>query len=251
MTENLDNNDGYVGTLALNRNELLLPNYNKYITSLIISIWVNYRQQIESNEYQILDFGAGLGTISIEFQSKTSNKVQCFEIDDFLVRTLKEKNLRTFTQIEELKSKYDLIYSSNVLEHIEDDINALKSISNKLKPNGNLILFVPAFNLLFSKIDTELGHFRRYTISDLTAKMQTAGFEIQDARYCDSMGFLAWFSVKILKIGQKMDRRVSLGMKIFDKLILPISIKIDQVFPRIPFGKNLLIIGIKKGVLLK
>jgi hypothetical protein len=105
--------------------------------------------------------------------------------------------------------------------------------------------------ILFSKIDTELGHFRRYTISDLTAKMQTAGFEIQDARYCDSMGFLAWFSVKILKIGQKMDRRVSLGMKIFDKLILPFSIKIDQVFPRIPFGKNLLIIGIKKEVLPK
>ena len=182
MSENLDNNDGYVGTLALNRNELLLPNYNKYITSLIISIWFKYRQQIESKEYQILDFGAGLGTISIEFQSKTSNKVQCFEIDDFLVRTLKEKNLQTFTQIEELKSKYDLIYSSNVLEHIEDDVNSLKSIANKLKPNGNLILFVPAFNLLFSKIDTELGHFRRYTISDLTAKMQTAGFEIQDAR---------------------------------------------------------------------
>jgi hypothetical protein len=65
------------------------------------------------------------------------------------------------------------------------------------------------------------------------------------------MGFLAWFSVKILKIGQKMDRRVSLGMKIFDKLILPFSIKIDQVFPRIPFGKNLLIIGIKREVLPK
>ncbi len=251
MSENLNNNNGYIGTLALNRNELLLPNYNKYVTSLIISIWLKYRQEIESNEYQILDFGAGLGTISIEFQSKASMEVQCFEIDDFLVRNLKEKNLKTFTQFEEIKSKYDLIYSSNVLEHIEDDINAIKSIANKLKKNGHLILFVPAFNILFSKIDTELGHFRRYTISDLTAKMQSAGFEIQDARYCDSMGFLAWFSVKIFKIGQKMDRRVSLGMKIFDKIFLPFSIKIDQAFPRIPFGKNLLIIGIKKDNLPK
>jgi hypothetical protein len=93
-----------------------------------------------------------------------------------------------------------------------------------------------------------LGHYRRYTIPELRRKLQKEGFETPEARYCDSMGFLAWYIAKVLRINQKMNKRVSITLKIFDKIILPISKKIDQIFPKIFFGKNALIIGIKKEV---
>jgi len=246
MSEVTDNEDGYVGTLALNRNELLLPKYNKYVVQLITNFWFKHRHPITATSYKILDFGAGLGTLSTEFENRNNVKVDCFEIDNSLIEILKQKKLNTYSQIKEIENLYDLVYSSNVLEHIEEDIEAIKSMKKMLKPNGLLILFVPAFNSLFSRIDSELGHYRRYTIPELKRKLHEEGFETPDARYCDSIGFLAWYAAKVLRVNQKMTKRVSISLKIFDKIVLPVSKKIDKAFPNIFFGKNLLIIGIKK-----
>ncbi len=246
MSEIMDNEEGYVGTLALNRNELLLPNYNEYVVSLITSFWLKHQNPTTGANINIMDFGAGLGTLSVAFENRNNVKVDCFEIDIDLIEILKQKKLSTYSQIEQVDNLYDLIYSSNVIEHIKDDVGAITSMKKMLKPNGLLILFVPAFNSLYSRIDSELGHYRRYTIPELRTKLQEQGFETPEARYCDSMGFLAWYVAKVLRINQKMNKRVSISLKIFDKIVLPISKKIDHTFPNIHFGKNLLIVGIKK-----
>jgi predicted SAM-dependent methyltransferase len=56
-----------------------------------------------------------------------------------------------------------MIYSSNVLEHIEDDSRALNEMFAKLQINGKLAIYVPAFMFLFSDLDIKAGHFRRYS----------------------------------------------------------------------------------------
>ena len=58
--------------------------------------------------------------------------------------------------------KFDVIIASDVLEHINLDVEALKEWKRVLKPNGHMILFVPAKKVLWSNNDVYSQHFRRY-----------------------------------------------------------------------------------------
>ena len=71
----------------------------------------------------------------------------------------------------------DAIILSNVLEHIEDDIAALKQIKRILKPGGIAIIEVPAGPHLYDVYDKALLHFRRYLLSDLIRELQKIEFE--------------------------------------------------------------------------
>ena len=71
--------------------------------------------------------------------------------------------LKVFNDINKTKDQYDFIYSSNVLEHIYDDVKSLKQLESKLTKNGTLVLYLPAFQILYSDLDRSVGHFRRYS----------------------------------------------------------------------------------------
>ena len=72
----------------------------------------------------------------------------------------------------------DAIVMLNVLEHIEDDVGALKNVFKLLKPGGYLILEVPAGTYLYDSYDAELCHFRRYSASELNQKLAEVGFTV-------------------------------------------------------------------------
>ena len=73
-----------------------------------------------------------------------------------------------------LKHKFDVIICLDVLEHIADDLTALKTIHHLLKTDGRLILTVPVYPWLFSYWDKILGHYRRYTPSRLERVLKRA-----------------------------------------------------------------------------
>lgn len=76
----------------------------------------------------------------------------------------------------------DVIVMHDVLEHIEDEGAAVARLAKLLKPDGALILSVPALPLLFGYHDEQLGHFRRYTRRTLRAALESA-FRIDRLRY--------------------------------------------------------------------
>src|SRR5437016_5447341 len=63
------------------------------------------------------------------------------------------------------------------------------------KPGGRLILWVPAFQLLYSDFDRKIGHHRRYRKGELRAQLTRAGYEVAEIRYVNSVGALAWLVV--------------------------------------------------------
>jgi len=87
------------------------------------------------------------------------------------------------------QEKFDLITLLDVLEHIEDDVQALASIHRMLKKGGLLICTVPAYPFLWSGHDRINGHKRRYMRSELTTKVEQAGFLIKKISYYNT--FLA------------------------------------------------------------
>lgn len=71
----------------------------------------------------------------------------------------------------------------DVLEHIEDDASALANLHRVLKRGGRLYIAVPAYNILWSAEDVVAGHYRRYTLGSLSARLRQAGFVIDYGTY--------------------------------------------------------------------
>ncbi len=93
---------------------------------------------------------------------------------------------------------FDLIVSSDCLEHIEDDQKALENWHRILKVEGRAIIFVPAFQFLWTKHDEVNHHFRRYTKKELKRKCQEAGFTIVRSGYWNTILFSLVAAVRVV-----------------------------------------------------
>ena len=69
------------------------------------------------------------------------------------------------------------------MEHIADDLAFLKSIRRLLKPGGRLYATVPAYSFLWSSEDAAAGHFRRYSLADISGVINDAGLEVEFASF--------------------------------------------------------------------
>lgn len=207
-------------------------NYNNYLASIVIS---------ESRgETAALDFGAGIGTFAAALRNQ-GIRVICIEPDDSLRLKLQGQGFETYPSLIAIpEQSLSYIYSLNVLEHIENDFEVLAELYRRLKPGGKLLIYVPAFGVLFSSLDKKVGHKRRYTRAGLTELLKAAGFEISLARYVDSLGFVAALLFKA--IGNKEGNLNRTGVKLFDRLIFPLSVIADRLMHSIA-GKNLLVVA--------
>ena len=84
---------------------------------------------------------------------------------------------------------YDLIALLDVLEHVEDDRAALRSIAGRLKPGGRILLTVPAFQWMWSAHDVVNHHHRRYSRSGLRAAAADAGLRVEHLSWFNSLLF--------------------------------------------------------------
>jgi SAM-dependent methyltransferase len=75
---------------------------------------------------------------------------------------------------------FDLVMSTDVWEHIEDDAAVARETARVLRPGGRALVAVPCSMKLWSGHDVALGHHRRYERDDLTAVITGAGLEVVD-----------------------------------------------------------------------
>lgn len=84
---------------------------------------------------------------------------------------------------------FDLIAMLDVLEHIDDDLGSLRTLRERLAPDGSLLLTVPAVPWLWSDHDMLHHHKRRYTRAILTQRLHEAGYEITGIGYFNTLLF--------------------------------------------------------------
>ncbi len=77
----------------------------------------------------------------------------------------------------------DLLVSSDVLEHLDDDRVALREYRRVLRPGGLLLVTVPSYQGLWSAHDERAGHRRRYRLSELTSAVESTRFRVERASY--------------------------------------------------------------------
>jgi SAM-dependent methyltransferase len=135
----------------------------------------------------------------------------------------------------EKKEAFASIININVLEHIEHDADELRRYYELLNPGGYLCLYVPARMELYSRIDQDFGHYRRYSRRDLTLILEDIGFEMVSINYVNIIGYFLWW------INFKLFHRRTISshqVKFHDRWIFPLTRLLEKLFGFPLFGQS-------------
>ncbi|HEX5540036.1 MAG TPA: methyltransferase [Micromonospora sp.] len=187
-----------------------------------------------------IEIGSGLGDYALEW-APHFNRFTATEADHDRLIALKER-LATYPTIEVRqlllpaceRGDHSAAVSYNVLEHIDDHVEALRSIRDLVRPGGAIVLIVPAFEFAMSPADIATGHVRRYTRKTLLAALTEAGLPVERLHYANALGLIGYYlATSVLRLMPKEGPMV----KLYDTLVLPATKAVEQVV-RPPFGQS-------------
>jgi SAM-dependent methyltransferase len=126
-----------------------------------------------------------------------------------------------------LQKQFDTVLCVNVLEHIEDDIQALKFFKSVLyNRDGRVVLLVPAVPWAYGPIDAAVGHFRRYSRKSMSQALHQAGLKVEALRYSNFLGLLGWlFNAYVKRNTKQSDAQI----RIFDRLVVPWYSRLEKM----------------------
>jgi len=141
---------------------------------------------------RILDVGCGTGAnleLLSEFGEAEGVDVSPQAIEFCRLRGLKEVQLGSAERLPNEDASFDLVTALDVVEHLDDDVGGLQEMRRVLRPDGRLLLFVPAFMFLWGVQDDVSHHRRRYTRAGLQRAVEAAGFHVERLTYANLMFF--------------------------------------------------------------
>jgi SAM-dependent methyltransferase len=162
---------------------------------------------------KILDIGCAGGVLVKDLTDKGFTSVHGLDFSPEAVEQCKEKGLKHVVVGDAHATpfgteEFDLLIASDSLEHLEHDEKALLEWKRILKKNGRLIIFVPAYNFLWSEHDEVNHHFRRYSKADLRRKLLASGFQIERISFWN---FFLFFPTALVRIVSGMFRKRNTG----------------------------------------
>jgi glycosyltransferase involved in cell wall biosynthesis len=198
---------------------------------------------------RVFEAGCGIGNFTEHLLDRP--RLVCVDNDPFYVEVINRRfghldNLSSYQAdltdpacVERLRGEdIDTIISLNVLEHIENDRTVLDHFREVLRPGGHAVVLVPAHPWLFTECDRTLGHFRRYTESELREKFAAAGFEVVSLQQFNRLGVYGWW------VSGKLGRKdlSPFQMRVYE-LLLPLAKLLDAL--KLGPGLSIVIVGQK------
>lgn len=128
--------------------------------------------------------------------------------------------------------QFDTVVCLNVVEHVEDDVAALRNIRNALEDGGRAVILVPCGPGIYGSLDEVLGHFRRYTEKQLRDVAAQAGFHVEQVLKFNRGGVPAWW------LNGRILRRQTFGIAQIRMLnfLTPLFRLIDRWLPLPPLS---------------
>jgi SAM-dependent methyltransferase len=150
---------------------------------------------------RILDAGCGSGRNMVEFARHGT--VTGVELSDTSVALARERGAGEVIEGSVLEmpfepGTFDMAASLDVIEHLEDDLTALRELRRVVAPGGALLVTVPAYQWLWSGHDEINHHFRRYTRRSLQQIGEQAGWQQVRTTYFNSLLLPAAILLRVL-----------------------------------------------------
>lgn len=207
---------------------------------------------ISKKELQILDIGCGAGK-NVEVFGQFG-KAYGVDSSPEAIRFCKKRGLKSvhLANGEETNfpsKSFDLVTLLDVLEHT-DERKTLLEINRILKPNGYLLVTVPAFQWLWSNWDVILHHKRRYTAQNLKKKLVQQGFKVKKLSYVYSFLLIPVIlirSIKTIILKKNYTSDFGITSPLLNLLFLKLSwleLKLIFIFS-IPFGTSVVCLAQK------
>lgn len=158
---------------------------------------------------RVLEIGAGIGNLTSNLVPRTVYWASDIN-PQYLDRLQRMMHSRPYLQVKYTDASavetfpeehFDTVICLNVVEHLEDDVLALRNILKSLQRNGRAIVLVPNGPGLYGSLDRVLGHFRRYTRKQLVNACEQAGFQVEKVLKFNRIGTPGWWwNGRVLKV---------------------------------------------------
>jgi SAM-dependent methyltransferase len=193
--------------------------------------------------HRVLEVGAGLGAITARYEQ--NREVVANDVSSPCVHALRrrfaghpnvrveDRDLRSL----EMDARFDSVLMVNVLEHIADDVEALRGLGRLLVPGGFVVVYVPALNGLYGPWDKRIGHYRRYSVWRLREVFREAGLEPVELRWVNFLAIPAWAAFGRGNIDDR-ERSGNL-LSLWDRIAVPAARSLES-HVRMPIGLNVL-----------
>jgi glycosyltransferase involved in cell wall biosynthesis len=175
----------------------------------------------------VLEIGAGIGNLSRHLAPRRRLYIATDIDAEHLARLgtrlrhrpnmeIRCVDLARSEDFEALAGRVDTVVCLNVVEHLEDDLGALRNLHMALEPGGRAIVLVPHDQAVYGTLDEALGHFRRYSRQELSEKMERAGFRLERLLEFNRVSRPGWWVAgRLLK-----RRRISpAALWLFDRMV--------------------------------
>ena len=198
----------------------------------------------------VLEIGAGIGHFSAELDKLGLDRLVLGDTEAYALEGLRQRYAgREDVDVVELElpgpveigDPVESIVAMNVIEHIDDDVAALRDLSHALTPGGRMVIWVPGYPALYGEFDRKVGHVRRHTPATMRATVARAGLELRLCRPVNLLGGVAWWlAVRRGGVGYPKPRLVWL----YDNIAIPATRTLEHVI-RPPFGQTVFCVAVK------
>src|SRR5262249_915243 len=203
-----------------------------------------------------LDVGRSTGTNLRLLRELEFRGVEALDASEEAIRYCRDKGLGIVRQgdvcaMPFADASFDLILATDVIEHVEDDGQAIREIRRVLRPGGHALITVPAFPSLWGLQDRVAHHKRRYRMGRLLECIEGAGLSVDRAYPFNFLLFLPiWIAGRLIdvfdiklksegEINSPLMNRILSGVFALDVGLAPV------LHP--PFGVSILVMARKNG----
>jgi SAM-dependent methyltransferase len=214
------------------------------------TIWKAYlaRQLRRYLGGRVLEVGAGIGSTTKSLCDGSARQWLCLEPDRAMAARLQQE-IQTGRlpaccaaeagSLAELAPEriFDAVLYVDVLEHIREDGDELRSAVGRLAPGGHLVVLAPAHQSLFTPFDRAIGHYRRYSRRQLL-DLRPPGLTPVRGRYLDSAGLIASAGNRLLL---RSATPTPSQIWLWDRVLVRASRLLDPLFGY-RLGKSILVV---------
>lgn len=172
---------------------------------------------VNKSTASILDVGCGSGRnmqLLSQYGSVSGVDPSPAAVKAAQARGLSQTQVATATQLPHSEKTFDLITAFDVIEHIDNDVEALQEFRRVGTSTGRLLVTVPAYQWLWSSHDEVNFHIRRYNKKQLQKALALAGWNIDTVTYFNTFLFPFAILQRLLDRARQSEPQPDAALKI-------------------------------------